>query len=229
MAPSHALLAAVACCGEPDKPHDLRRRQILDAARHCFARSGFHGASMQEICAEARMSPGGLYRYFRSKDDMIEAIAEDERVRGLRLLSQLSGEGDLTDRMVAVGMSYIREMSEPGALPLMAEVFSEGLRNSAIGATFQRNEREMHDLIRAFLTDLEWRGEIQPIVALDGVISLMCGVIDGVAMRHGFDESLTPERIAPQLRAIVEALLRPRTNPARTPERDEVEAVAEAE
>lgn len=228
MASSHALLAA-ACCGEPDKPHDLRRRQILDAARRCFARSGFHGASMQEICAEAKMSPGGLYRYFRSKDDMIEAIAEDERVRGLRLLSQLSSDGDLTDRMVAVGMSYIREMSEPDALPLMAEVFSEGLRNSSIGATFQRNEREIHDLIRAFLTELESRGEIRPIVALDGVISLMCGVIDGVAMRHGFDESLTPERIAPQLRAIVTALLRPRTGPAHGSQGNELEAVTETE
>lgn len=228
MAPSHALLAAT-CCGGPDKPHDVRRRQILDAARRCFARSGFHGASMQEICAEAKMSPGGLYRYFRSKDDMIEAIAEDERIRGLRLLSQLSGDGDLTDRMVAVGMSYIREMSEPDALPLMAEVFSEGLRNSAIGATFLRNEREMHDLIRAFLTDLEARGEIRPIVALDGVISLMCGVIDGVAMRHGFDASLTPDRIAPQLRAIVTALLRPQAESAGTPARNEITAVAEAE
>lgn len=228
MAPSHAVLAAP-CCGGPEKPHDLRRRQILDAARHCFARSGFHGASMQEICAEAKMSPGGLYRYFRSKDDMIEAIAEDERIRGLRLLSQLSGDGDLTDRMVAVGMSYIREMSEPDALPLMAEVFSEGLRNSAIGATFLRNEREIHDLIRAFLTDLEARGEIRPIVALDGVISLMCGVIDGVAMRHGFDASLTPDRIAPQLRAIVTALLRPQAESAGAPERNEITAVAEAE
>ena len=35
-----------------------RRLEILDAAQRCFARSGFHGASMQEICAEARDEPG---------------------------------------------------------------------------------------------------------------------------------------------------------------------------
>ncbi len=51
---------------------DQRRVQILDAARACFASAGFHGASMHQICAEARMSPGALYRYFPSKDAIIE-------------------------------------------------------------------------------------------------------------------------------------------------------------
>ena len=51
-----------------------RRMEILDAAQRCFARSGFHGASMQEICAEAGMSPGNLYRYFPSKEALIASM-----------------------------------------------------------------------------------------------------------------------------------------------------------
>ncbi|MCQ3943528.1 MAG: TetR family transcriptional regulator, partial [Alphaproteobacteria bacterium] len=38
-----------------------RRDEILNAARQCFARTGFHQTSMQEICAAAGMSPGNLY------------------------------------------------------------------------------------------------------------------------------------------------------------------------
>ena len=56
-----------------------RRSEILAAAQTCFARSGFHQTSMQEICAEAGMSPGNLYRYFRSKEDIIAGIAERDR------------------------------------------------------------------------------------------------------------------------------------------------------
>ena len=37
-----------------------RRTEILAAAQRCFARAGFHKTSMQEICAEAQMSPGNL-------------------------------------------------------------------------------------------------------------------------------------------------------------------------
>src|SRR6185295_5000216 len=56
-----------------------RRAEILAAAQRCFVRSGFHGASMQDICAEAGMSPGNLYRYFPSKESLIAGIAERDR------------------------------------------------------------------------------------------------------------------------------------------------------
>ncbi|HVK80674.1 MAG TPA: helix-turn-helix domain-containing protein, partial [Verrucomicrobiae bacterium] len=61
---------------------DRRRRQIMDAAIVCFRRRGFHQASMQEICAEAGISAGALYRYFGSKADIIGAIAEESRAEG---------------------------------------------------------------------------------------------------------------------------------------------------
>src|SRR4029079_9694967 len=56
-----------------------RRTEILEAARRCVARSGFHQTSMHDICAEAGMSPGNLYRYFPSKEAIIAAIAERDR------------------------------------------------------------------------------------------------------------------------------------------------------
>jgi AcrR family transcriptional regulator len=56
---------------------DARRRQILDAARRCFVRNGFHATSMQDVLSEANLSAGAVYRYFRSKDDIIAAIAID--------------------------------------------------------------------------------------------------------------------------------------------------------
>ena len=56
-----------------------RRAEILAAAQRCFVRSGFHGASMHEICVEAGMSPGNLYRYFPSKEALMAGIAERDR------------------------------------------------------------------------------------------------------------------------------------------------------
>src|ERR1019366_6037828 len=56
---------------------DARRRQIIDAARRCFVRNGFHATSMQDVLAEAALSAGAVYRYFPSKDDIIAAIADD--------------------------------------------------------------------------------------------------------------------------------------------------------
>src|SRR5262249_36148200 len=54
-----------------------QRRRILDAARRCFMREGFHPTTMQAILAEAGISAGGVYIYFKSKEEIVEAIAVD--------------------------------------------------------------------------------------------------------------------------------------------------------
>jgi AcrR family transcriptional regulator len=60
---------------DPQK-HDERRREILDAAGRCFARDGFRGASISEICKEADISPGQLYHYFENKEAIVRAMTE---------------------------------------------------------------------------------------------------------------------------------------------------------
>lgn len=54
---------------------EQRRQHILDAARRCFARKGFYETSMQDVFRESGLSAGAVYRYFKSKDDLIQAIA----------------------------------------------------------------------------------------------------------------------------------------------------------
>src|SRR2546430_10210997 len=53
-----------------------RREQILKAAMVCFAKHGFHQASMHDISAEAGISVGLIYRYFENKEAVISAMAD---------------------------------------------------------------------------------------------------------------------------------------------------------
>src|ERR1051325_11463629 len=75
-----------------------RRDEILSAAQRCFVRSGFHQTSMQEICAEAGMSAGNLYRYFPSKESIIAGIAERDRAE----VGQDFARADLSKGLFAV-------------------------------------------------------------------------------------------------------------------------------
>lgn len=56
---------------------ERRRLQILDAARECFAARGLSLTTIEDICGEARISPGALYRYFASKADIVAALAHE--------------------------------------------------------------------------------------------------------------------------------------------------------
>ena len=51
-----------------------KRRQLLDAAVRVFARKGFHASRVGDIAEEAGVAHGLLYHYFRSKDEVLEAI-----------------------------------------------------------------------------------------------------------------------------------------------------------
>jgi AcrR family transcriptional regulator len=60
-----------------------RRAQILERAKHVFARRGYHRANVAQICAAAGIGRGTLYQYFDNKRAVLLALLGDvaERVR----------------------------------------------------------------------------------------------------------------------------------------------------
>jgi AcrR family transcriptional regulator len=53
---------------------ETKRRQILDAAIECFATTGYHAVSINELAEHAGISKGLLYHYFSSKSDLLKFI-----------------------------------------------------------------------------------------------------------------------------------------------------------
>jgi AcrR family transcriptional regulator len=51
-----------------------KRRLILEAAVHVFARKGYHEARVGDIAEEAGVAHGLLYHYFPSKESLLETI-----------------------------------------------------------------------------------------------------------------------------------------------------------
>ena len=60
-----------------------RRTAILDAARHLFTQHGIDPVTTNQIAAEAGISPGNLYYWFRSKAEIVRALFDEwaERMR----------------------------------------------------------------------------------------------------------------------------------------------------
>ena len=105
-----------------------RRAEILAAAQRCFVRSGFHQTSMQEICAQAGMSPGNLYRYFRSKEDIIAGIAERDRAEAAQQMASI-GTGSFFDGLAALAHHHLVE-STIEEVSICAELMAESRRKA---------------------------------------------------------------------------------------------------
>ncbi|MFG2955284.1 TetR/AcrR family transcriptional regulator [Streptomyces sp. NPDC048291] len=114
---------------------DARRAQILDAARRCFLRDGFHSTSMQDLFAESGLSAGSVYRHFASKDEMILAIAEENMREVLTLVHTVATTrpGDSVGAVVAEVLDLAsRRSAEDDTARLAVLAWSEALRNPAL-------------------------------------------------------------------------------------------------
>ena len=66
--------------GRPAAGQDpVKRSQIIEGARRVFIDKGFEAASMNDITREAGVSKGTIYVYFANKEELFEALIEEER------------------------------------------------------------------------------------------------------------------------------------------------------
>jgi AcrR family transcriptional regulator len=91
---------------------ERRMAALLDAAAEVFAEAGYAAATTNAIAARAGVSPGSLYQYFRSKEDIAEALAT-------RFIEQMAAEQDriLTRDLVELPLA---EMVDRVIDPLVA-------------------------------------------------------------------------------------------------------------
>ncbi len=122
--------------------HRLRRReQILKAAIRCFSRRGFHGTSMKDVCHQAKLSPGAVYLYFRSKESIIQALAEIGRGQTAEWLGQCTDLSQVVDLM-------LQQLNPPEAqqiFQLDVQLWAEAIHTPKLAALFQQSEAVLLD------------------------------------------------------------------------------------
>jgi AcrR family transcriptional regulator len=81
--------------GKREQGKARNRRAILDAARAVFAEMGYQAATVRDIIRRTDLSVGAFYNYFRSKEEIYEALADDGARRFRPLLeAQSQAAGD---------------------------------------------------------------------------------------------------------------------------------------
>lgn len=72
---------AVLTSGKREQTKVANRRAILDAAREVFAELGYEVATVRDIIRRTGLASGTFYNYFRSREEVFEALADDGAAR----------------------------------------------------------------------------------------------------------------------------------------------------
>jgi TetR/AcrR family transcriptional repressor of uid operon len=183
-----------------------RRGEILVAAKRCFSRSGFHGTSMQEICAEAQMSPGSLYRYFPSKEAIIAGIAEQDRADVAEKFQAIIEAPDFFEALAFAARHYIVEETDE-VVCLQTEVKAESRRNPEIAKIYAGVEQEVKTGMLNVLRSGVARGVIPETVDLEIAATMLMALVDGLYWRRAVDPEFDAETILPSLLSVTNFLL----------------------
>jgi AcrR family transcriptional regulator len=183
------------------------RERLLTAARSVFARSGFHGASVEEVASEAAFSTGALYSNFDGKEDLFLALMEREIDRHAREIADAVRERTSVSARAAGGarqwMSTIER--EPELVLLFMEFWAYGVRDPQVrpqvAARFAQVRKMLTKLIadgmREFGLELELPAE-QLAIAIDALA-------DGIARQKLTDPEVVPDDLLGRVIALLVA------------------------
>jgi len=153
---------------------EIRRNQILDAATTVFVRQGFQHARMDDIVEESGLSKGTLYWYFKSKEDIINAILHRLFTGDLENLESLvQAEGTASERLVQLTNDRVIGLKRMSSLvPIIFDFYAVAVHQQwvqqFIGEYFKHFRTLLEDLIQQGIDT----GEFRPVNATKTAISL---------------------------------------------------------
>lgn len=163
---------------------ELKKQVILEAALKVFSASGFKGATIDMIAREAGIAKGLLYNYYKSKEELLDALIVFGLDKAIRFMDQMPG--GIPDSKEAFGAG-VRAM----AALFLAEgnfwrLYSLVLLQSDMAARFRNHiEAFLKQYLEVYIGYFQKRGSSNPFAEA----MLFGAVLDGVM----FDLLVAPE------------------------------------
>lgn len=186
---------------------ERRRAQILEAARACFRERGFQETTIEEICAEARISPGALYRYFGSKADIVAAIALDARADAEAALERLGSAEGLIDGLAELARAYFETFEDDAAL---LDIWAEAGRDPLLAKALTERDRVAVRRMAAAIEKATRAGGVYPALSPEEAAETLMAALEGMALRTAVGRDARWGHAVRRFRALALHILKPK-------------------
>jgi AcrR family transcriptional regulator len=179
---------------------ERRRQHILTSAWRCFSRNGFHATSIDDVIAASEMASTTVYRYFRSKEEIIDASTDAAlaRVRDtfVEILKQRPAPSPA--EMIAL---LVAEIESRVANPdfdltrLALQTWAEALRDPALQTRAQALYLEILDRITDLATHWQADGQLGPDAESRAVAATLLSLMHGLIVMHHLVQDVPAETL----------------------------------
>jgi AcrR family transcriptional regulator len=177
------------------------RRRLLQAAAAVFARRGFHGASVEEIAAEAGMTTGALYWHFAGKEALFLALADEQVERRVAEIASLAEDADdpaaLQDRVAQQFASFIEH--DPDWPLLFFEFWAYGARDPRLREEFAERRRAVQQALAQTVERATRAYGLTLTIPSEQLAIGLGALINGLAFERVADPDAVPDALVGQL------------------------------
>lgn len=177
---------------------ESRRQQILDAALRCFSRDGFHNTTTADIVRESGVSQGTLYLYFKTKEDIIVALADDRHQGDAYINALAQSEQDPLHGLILLIQIYGRSLDDPRRADMRrvgVQGWGEALRNPVVRASSVAGMTTVRHAIVQLIARGQKAGEFRNTVDPEAAARVLIAMFQGLTLQATLGESFDLESI----------------------------------
>lgn len=189
------------------------RERLLAAARTVFARSGFHGASVEEIASEAGFSTGALYSNFEGKEDLFLVLMEREiDEHASEIAAAVGARGSVSERAAGGARQWMTMIErEPEALLLFMEFWAYGVRDREMRPKVAERFAQMRRVLTRLIADGVRDFDLELTIPAEQLAVAIDALADGIARQKLADPDAVPDEL---MGTVLSLLLGAVTRPA---------------
>src|SRR5581483_4821647 len=139
--------------------------------------------------------PGAIYGYFASKEEIVEAIADERHARERALLARIDAEadgssGDVARALARLADDFVGALRDPGERAhrrVGVQLWAEALRNPRILRIVRRGVDEPRRRIAALVRRAQRRGELSGAIDPDAQARMVIAAFLGFVLQPAWD------------------------------------------
>jgi AcrR family transcriptional regulator len=175
----------------PEAYLDARREEIILAAWNCFIEKGFHNTTMQDIYEATKLSPGAVYNYFASKDDIVAGAVAQFSNWSVASLASIISKHPRQPLYAAIRwwVATIKESQNPG-FSVYLTLYTEAAHNEKIRATVLASQDTTHTVLIRAIKNGQRNGSINPGLDPLSVARTFMGILFGIMIHRMLEPDL---------------------------------------
>jgi AcrR family transcriptional regulator len=185
---------------------EARRAEILGAAFKCFMEKGFHNTTMQDIYRSTNLSPGAVYNYFSSKEDIVVAALKAFQDWSISSLTALISENpnESLIKFIQFWLSIIKQNDISKRTSVELDFYSEATRNSSIREVMLKSQDATHAKLIELVKHNQRAGVFNAKLDPLAIARAMMGMVFVIAIH----KSLDPEVDLDAYEQVCEAMIK---------------------